>query len=378
MMERPIDISIADLEKEYLDFPNQAIHEPPMASRRLTKLWNWEFWPWHLVYIPVYFKSLVWALKAGHPTYFALSNPGFKYGGMFGEEKWNIYSRLPKNLYPKSFLWNNLKGERDFRMWFTRNQMEFPLIAKPNRGERGNGVRILHNWDDVLAYRKQAAFEVIVQEFVDDPWEIGIFYYRMPEESKGRISSVVVKHFTVLKGDGERTVAKLIQDHPRLRFFEKELFKQHKNHWFDVPEKGQDYSLVRLGNHSKGVIFLDGKNMINDRLIERIDTLSQGIDGFYYGRYDIKCRSLEDLYAGRFCIIELNGAMSEPGHIYHPCASLKDGLYSLLHHHKVIYKIAKQNRAAGFKYPNAWRGVKDFRSYLKYNRYLQEWQKKTG
>ena len=377
-MDRQVDINIADLEREYLEFPHQAIHEPPVASRRLTKLWNWEFWPWHLVYIPVYFQSIAWAIKARNPFYFALSNPGFKYGGMFGEDKWNIYSRLPKHLYPKSFLWNNLKGERDFRWWFTHNQLEFPLIAKPNRGERGNGVRILHDWEEVLAYRKQASFDLIVQEFVDLPWEIGIFYYRLPHEKQGRISSVVVKHFTRLKGDGKSSVSDLIRNHPRLRFFEKELFKQHKNHWYDVPKKDEDYSLVRLGNHSKGVIFLDGKNMVNKQLIEKIDEVSQGIDGFFYGRYDIKCKNLEDLYAGRFCIIELNGAMSEPGHIYHPCASLRDGLYSLLHHHKVIYKIAKENRAAGYNYPKFFKSLRDLRAYLKYNKYLQAWQKKTS
>ena len=173
-------------------------------------------------------------------------------------------------------------------------------------------------------------------------------------------------------------MAELIRNHPRLRFFEKDLFKQHKNHWFNVPNGNEDYSLVRLGNHNKGVIFLDGKDMINEQLIRQIDSVSQSIDGFFYGRYDIRCRSLEDLYAGQFCIIELNGAMSEPGHIYHPCSSLRKGLYSLLHHHKVIYRIAKENRAAGFRYPAFLKSLKDFRAYLKYNKYLQAWQKKTG
>lgn len=50
---------------------------------------------------------------------------------------------------------------------------------------------------------------------------------------------------------------------------------------------------MEVGNHVKGVTFRDMSHLITSDLEKEIDTISQHIDGFYVGRYDIKADSIE-------------------------------------------------------------------------------------
>jgi hypothetical protein len=101
---------------------------------------------------------------------------------------------------------------------------------------------------------------------------------------------------------------------------------------------------------------LNGNHLINNQLIEVFDKISQSIPGFYYGRYDIRCKSLNELYKGKeIKILELNGAGAEPGHIYDPQFPILKAYRVLFHHWKVLYQISKANHKRG----TAYMGAKD-------------------
>ena len=71
------------------------------------------------------------------------------------------------------------------------------------------GVSIAHNDEEVHSYLKTAIGDTIVQKYIAG-LEFGIFYYRYPGQSKGRIFSITEKHFPNVIGDGVSTITELI------------------------------------------------------------------------------------------------------------------------------------------------------------------------
>ena len=105
--------------------------------------------------------------------------------------------------------------------------------------------------------------------------------------------------------------------------------------------------------HNRGTMFLDGKELITKELEASFNKILDHIDGFNYGRLDIRYNSIEDLILGKnFSIIELNGAKSEPTHIYDPKHSFWYGQKEILRHQMILYKIIKQNYLKSQKVTN--------------------------
>ncbi len=87
----------------------------------------------------------------------------------------------------------------------------------------------------------------------------------------------------------------------------------------------------------------------DEKLLKVFDDISHYTKHFYYGRYDIKCASIEDLKEGKnFSILEYNGCGAEPHHAYGNGHTLFEAYGIFLHHWKVLYKIASYNHKHGF------------------------------
>ena len=97
--------------------------------------------------------------------------------------------------------------------------------------------------------------------------------------------------------------------------------------------------------------------LINDQLVDVFDAISQQIDGFYYGRFDLRCQNVEALYSGDIKIMELNGAASEPAHIYAPNFPILEGYKSLFSHWKLLYNISIANHKLGVPYMSIRSGL---------------------
>ena len=61
----------------------------------------------------------------------------------------------------------------------------------------------------------------------------------------------------------------------------------------------EKYFLNELGNHNRGARFINLKNEIDEQLLSVMNKINLYSKQFYYGRYDIKTTSLEDLKAGK-------------------------------------------------------------------------------
>ena len=114
-----------------------------------------------------------------------------------------------------------------------------------------------------------------------------------------------------------------------------------------MPEWGERVSLVDIGSHSKGAIFRDGEWMRSDEFEASIDSLAREIPVFYFGRFDLRAANFDELSAGEFRIIELNGVTSESTNIYDPKYSLVDAYRILFKQWRIAFEIGAENTMRG-------------------------------
>ncbi len=334
----------------------------------LVRLTHWEYWPFNVLYLPVFVYYIWLAFKHRSFFFFTASNPSIEFGGMMGEKKSEIFEILPNQFIPKTFL--IAKGDTINAVQKAK-RMGFPIIAKPDIGERGFWVKKINDTDELERYASTCPVDFLLQEFIKYPIEIGIFYIRNPQEEKGRITSMVRKNFLTVRGDGISTVNELLSKSDRALLtadLKSDFLKASGN---AIPKKGEEVLIEPIGNHCRGTQFINDNEHIDPDLEKAIDKLAKQIPDFYFGRFDLRCNSYEKLAQHKqFKILELNGAGSEPGHIYHPGYSLLKAYKDILWHLGVLADISAQNKKRGISYWSLSRGYKKWRSHKKYNRLL--------
>lgn len=332
-------------------------------SNFFIKLRSWEYWPFGIVQFPLFFYWFFLSLRARSFTFFAASNPGIPMGGMFGESKMDILRKIPAHVKPVDMLVQIPCSESEILQRMTAAGLSFPVIFKPDLGERGWMVKRINNENDMRSWLKHARTDFIVQELVELPLEFGVFYRRYPSEEKGEVISIVAKEMLAITGDGVSTLRQLILNQDRAKLQMKNLAVSFRHMLDEILPAGKKLELVSIGNHFRGTKFIDGSHLINDTLSCVFDTISKQVEGFYFGRFDIRVASLEDLYRGNIKIMELNGCGAEPAHIYDPSYSIPRAWKVLFNHWSDIYRISVENRAKGVKYISLMEGIKLYRKF---------------
>ena len=319
-------------------------------SNILIKLRHWEYWPFGIIQAPFFLYWLWLSLKARSFFFFSASNPSIFSGGMMGESKFEVLNLVPDGYKPKATLIkvptdlsSILKSMKDFGM-------NYPVIFKPDLGERGWMVRKIHTADEASRYLTEIKTDFIVQEFLDLPLEFGVFYVRKPSHQTGRIISVNSKEMLIVTGNGKESLHELVFKNDRAKLQANRLSKIFQADWNRIITDGELFELNTIGNHCLGTKFLNGNHLVTARMNESFDTLSKRIPGFYFGRFDLRCSTLEDLENGKVMIMELNGCGSEPAHIYQPGSSLWNAMKVLYQHWKIMYEISMENHKRGTPY----------------------------
>lgn len=271
-------------------------------------------------------------------------------GGMFGESKYDILKKIPSEYVPTTVLVHRPADRKSIVETMRREELGFPVIFKPDIGERGYMVKRIDDENDIDDYVKNIRGSFLIQALVNEPLEFGVFYLRFPTEPIGRVISVVAKEMLFVTGDGKSTLKQLIMKNDRAKLQWEKLKISHRERLSSVIEVGKKVELVAIGNHALGTRFIDANYLINQRLSAAFDRISYRIPGFYFGRFDLRCASIEDLYNGKVRIMELNGCGAEPAHIYDTEFSLWRALYELVRHWEYIFKIAEANRRLGVDY----------------------------
>ncbi|OQA12614.1 MAG: carbamoyl phosphate synthase-like protein [Bacteroidetes bacterium ADurb.Bin397] len=325
---------------------------------KLHQLFHWEYWPFGIVYLPIYLVWMYYAFRSRSFFFGTASNPTITNGGFLMESKKQIYDLIPAQHYPKTYYWNKaISVEENCRN--AANKISFPMIVKPDIGMRGMAIKKLDDIESLRNYAAQMPVDFMVQEYISYPYECGIFYVRIPGTDKGKITGIVSKELLAVTGDGKSTIRELIIANPRFHFQLDAIEKIIGHEIETIPAKGENKLLVPFGNHCRGAKFIDDSAAITEQLSNTIDTLCKQIPGFYFGRMDIKYQHPDELKEGKnFCIIELNGAGSEPTHIYDPKHSIWYAWQEITRHLNYLYQISKHNRLSGFRALTTMEGIR--------------------
>ncbi len=321
---------------------------------KLRKWTRWEFWPLWLFYPPIIVYIAYLACKNRCLTLFTAVNPAMPASGFVGESKAQILDGLQSSA--KSFIAgyelipaaaNFAKRMAQAEKFMAQRHLNFPIVLKPDVGQRGEGVQVIRSEAELRQYFQGCASDVIAQEYIGGA-EFGVFYYRYPNKADGRIFSITEKQFPVVVGDGERTLEELILADERAICLAQFYLDKQGERALAVLQKDERVQLVELGSHCRGAIFLDGVRFKTAALENAIDRISKGYDGFYFGRFDIRVPDLAAFARGEdFKIIELNGVTSEATHIYDPNNSLLAAYRVLFTQWRIAFEIGAQNLARG-------------------------------
>lgn len=284
------------------------------------------------------------------------------------ESKKSIYDIIPQQYYPETHFIAAGTPDNAVINTVAGSTIKFPLIVKPDIGLRGSAVKKIHNNEELTAYNKKAGFDYLVQDLIPFPNELGIFYVRYPHEEKGRITGIVAKEFLIVTGDGKQTVEQLLKRNPRYEFQVKALKREYGDKLSEILPAGKELNLVPYGNHARGARFVDVSARATPELNEVMNAVCTAIPGFYFGRIDLMYNTPEELEQGKnFSIVELNGAASEPAHIYDPEHSLLFAWKELLRHTRYMYEISVENHKNGAPYLPHKIGMEQYRLQMEQN-----------
>lgn len=323
---------------------------------RLRRITRWEFLPPYLFYPPVVCYIALLAIKYKSLTLFTSVNPAIYCSGFVGESKSEILKGLStseqsENLVARfKLIPSDLSYSTRIQLaqtFLAENGLSFPVVLKPDKGQRGEGVEIIKTEGELFNCLFRAKSATIIQEYIEGR-EFGVFYYRYPASNEGCIFSITDKRFPSVTGDGVTTLRRLILKDERAVCMADVYFKQHGERLWSIPASGERVALVELGTHCRGAVFFDGSEIKTGALEKAIDELSKSYEGFYFGRYDIKASSIDDFKEGKnFKVIELNGVTSEATNIYDPRNSLLTAYKILFEQWRIAFEIGAQNRALG-------------------------------
>lgn len=323
--------------------------------RRTTR---WEYWPSWAIYWPVLLYGCYLALRYRSATLWALSNPGIEpLGGLALESKGAILAQLDAHSQHLPH-WTTLDPDQtpaarlaSAEAFMQSQQLDWPIVIKPDVGERGQGVAVIRSRQALTDYLGQAHSRCILQEYVSGQ-EFGVFFVRPPEQTTARIFSITEKHLPSVIGDGQHTLRQLITSDARLLALADFYLTANYRRLDEIIKVGERIPLVELGTHCRGAIFYDANHLISPALAEALNRLVPPESGIHFGRFDLRAPDAEQLKAGTaFKIIELNGVSSESTDIYDPHNSIFHAWRQLFRQWRLAFEIGADNRALGHPPP---------------------------
>jgi hypothetical protein len=291
------------------------------------------------------------AFRHGGPGTVVAANPAFADGGLVGESKFDILRLLPPRWTVPSARID--PGPLEARCRAVAGFLElagvsWPLVLKPDVGQRGAGVRKVSSPSEAAAYFLDAGYPVVAQPWHPGPFEAGLFYWRHPAEERGRIFSITDKVFPRIVGDGASTLETLVRAHPRLSRQWPVFEARHAASLGRVLGPGEIFVLGEVGNHCQGTLFRDGRALWTAALEARIDAIAREVPGFFIGRFDVRYANRERFMAGDdLAILELNGVTAEPTDVYDPERTIWSSYRALFEQWRQVFTIGAANRRLG-------------------------------
>ncbi len=339
------------------------------TKRSWVRWTTWEYWPMWLSNLPVAGFYLWFAAKARHLLFFSAANPAIQLSGAMGESKYDILQRLPAEILPKMVFAPAGRVFDDVLADLANTGISFPLIAKPDIGERGLLVKKIGSRTELQVYLAQYPVDFILQALITLPLEASVLYVLFPgAQGRFMITSVCTKVFLKVSGDGKSTLRQLVEANPRASFQLERLNTSRAADMGTIPSAGQTVVLGEIGNHCLGTKFLNSNHLINPRLEQSFAHICRQIEGIHYGRFDLKCADEEALQNGQIQVMELNGVLGEPAHVYDPSFGPWRAYRDFLRHWRLIFEVSQSNRKLGVPVTTLKEGRSQIQQYLAYKK----------
>ncbi|GIL40227.1 hypothetical protein [Roseiterribacter gracilis] len=348
---------------------------PPLSLDPARPLSHFEFWPGEAFYAPIALYALWLGFRYGFRSS-TCANPTIEAGGLVGESKSAVLSLATGDACDWIAPWTSIvRGTGDSATEADRAEaalraanLPYPVVAKPDLGCRGMGVRPIASRDELLAYLDSFPHgqRLVLQTLIDWEPEASVLWARGPNDLQGRILSLTLKYFPRVTGDGMRTLRQLIEADPRAGKVAHLYLARHAARLDEVIAAGEQVRLVFSGSHSKGAIFRNGKHFATEALARRLDAIANDVPGLHVARFDVRCASIAQLAMGEgFRIVEINGVGGEAIHVWDSRTRLLTAWRDLCAQTRTSYVIGAANRARGAK-PLSWS-----RLYFLWRRHLR-------
>ncbi|NVM86632.1 hypothetical protein FHT32_000255 [Variovorax sp. SG517] len=313
--------------------------------------------PKWLICVPLVVQWLWLSVRYGGATVPTAANPHITSGGMAGEGKLEYFrgmGPLARSVTAEhcGVLNDGTATEDALRQAMAASGLAFPVVAKPDLGLCGYGVRLVPDMAALRAYL--AAFPtdetVVLQRYLPQEGEAGIFYARDPVTDEGRVIGLALRYFPRVTGDGRSTVAQLVAADVRARRIARTPRHQCSVPPESVPAAGQQVRLATIGSTRVGGLYRNGAALVTPELVRAIDAVGRDMPDFRFGRFDVRYQSLRELAAGRgFTIMEVNGAGSEAIEAWDPDIGVIQGLRMVFAKQRLLFAIGAAQRRAGVK-----------------------------
>ena len=333
-----------------------------LSRKEVSSVGRFERLPKWFNCIPLVTQWLWLGLRHGSFTLPSTANPAITSGGLVGEGKLEYFDSMGAlaRSYTADYLGIRNEGsdsvERALR-GMEASGIPFPLIVKPDLGWFGYGVRLIQNAHELADYF--GAFPqgetVVLQSYLPDPGEAGIFYARHPDCERGKIIGIALRSFPQVIGDGMQSIGQLVAQSERMRRIWNQLHKPD----FDpnrVPAAGEVVRLATIGSTRVGGLYLDGSEYIGPGLTSVMDSIAKDMKEFHVGRFDVRFRSVHELQAGEhFSIMEVNGAGSEAIFAWDPKYSIRESYRIIFAKQRLLFAISAANRRRGHRPISSWK-----------------------
>lgn len=329
--------------------------------------------PKPLLVVPMVVQWLLLALRYRSLSLPSAADPMIDAGGLAGESKVAYFEQVGDAGRPwlarTAAIVSGTDAAARARATMAVLGLDFPVIAKPDIGWCGFGVRRIDDPSALKAYcdAYPTGETLLVQEYFDLPGEAGLFYVRRPTETRGRLLSLTVRTPPTVRGDGTSSLRTLLAHDERLRG----RTALYNGAALDrVPAAGADVPLAVVWSYRMGGLYRDYSEAITSALEQRIDAIASSMPNLHVARFDIRFASLAELGQGTFKIIEINGAGSEAIEFFDPAVPFFTAYRGILEKQAMVFELAALNRAAGFA-PCGWRAL--LRAYRRQARLLDRY-----
>jgi hypothetical protein len=312
-----------------------------------------------------------------------LANPGLATGGLWGESKAECMRAVAaaQRAAIADFVVMRRRADastlsfdhaRALRLVADAG-LRFPLVAKPDIGRDGHGVRLI---EDAAALRRYLAkfpggAKLILQRYVAWAGEAVVHYSCAPPAhvpakwtpvrrqehalEDGRILSLTLRTPPHVVGDGVATLRELIARDRRLRRHSALFLGHDPSHLGHdrasldrVPHDREIVRLALIGSRRVGARQRDASELVTPALAARIAAIVDGMPDVHYARLGLRFGSLDALVRGEdVVVIDVGGIGRDADDAWDPALPLREAWRRQFARQRLLFGLGARNRARG-------------------------------